>query len=106
MIASDIVLTDHTSLALHGALLGRPFVFCPVPDELVEAGTVIRRIRDISPTLRPDASDLRQVLLEAGNSYPFDKLREIASQINSFPHQAADRMREEIYEQLRLAPSS
>jgi len=105
MIASDILLTDHTSLALHGALLERPFVFCPVPDELVEAGTVIRQIRDISPTLRPDASNLRQALLKARNGYPFDKLRAIASQVNSFPHQATDHMRAAIYEQLRLPPS-
>lgn len=105
MIASDILLTDHTSLALHGVLLGLPFVFSPVPDELVETGTVIRQIRDISHTLRPDASDLRQALRKARSSYPFDKLREIASQVNSFPHEATDRMREEIYEQLQLSLS-
>jgi hypothetical protein len=106
MVASDILLTDHTSLALHGALLERPFVFCPVPDELVEAGTVIRQIRDISPILRPDASNLRQALLKARNGYPLDELREIASQVNSYPHQATDHMRAAIYEQLRLSPPS
>lgn len=106
MIASDIILADHTSLALHGVLLGRPFVYCPVPDELVEAGTVIRQIRDISPTIRADASNLRQALLEASDNYPLDKLPEIATQMNSCPHRAADRIREEVYEQLQLPPST
>jgi|GEM_PF-756432 len=102
MVASDILLTDHTSLGVHGVLLGKPFVFTPVPDELVEAGTVIRQIRDISPILRPDASDLEQALRRARNDYPFDKLREIASQMNSCPNEAADRVREEMYAQLAL----
>ncbi len=105
MIASDILLTDHTSLAVHGALLGRPFVWSPVPDDLVEPGTVIRQIRDISPILRPDASDLRQALMQARNEYPLDKLREIASQMNSCPHQATEKIRTELYAQLSLSPA-
>lgn len=103
MIASDVVLTDHTSLALHGALLGLPFVCCPVPEELVETGTVIRHIRDISPTIQPDASDLRQALRSARNGYPFETLGGIASQINSCPHQAVKRIREELYRELGLS---
>jgi hypothetical protein len=104
MIASDILLADHTSLALHGALLGLPFVCVPVPEELVEPGTVIREIRDISPMVRADASDLRQALLRARSSYPLDKLRKIAARINSCPGQAAARSRAELYAQLSLSP--
>jgi hypothetical protein len=106
MIASDILLTDHTSLALHGALLGLPFVYSPVPDDVLEAGTIIRQIRDISPTLRPDASNLRDALLEARDHYPSDRLKEIASQIESYPHRAAERIREEIYTLLELPAMS
>ena len=106
MIASDVLLTDHTSLALHGALLGRPFVYCPVPDEAVESGTVIRQIRDISPTIQCDALDLRQALHCARNGYPFDKLQSIVSQVNSYPGQALQLIRQELYTQLRLSPWS
>jgi len=104
MVACDIVLTDHTSLALHGALLGRPPVYAPVRDELLEPGSLVWRLREIAPTIRADAADLRARLCQALNSFPKDALNRLAREINSCPGSSADRIRDELYSLLTVAP--
>lgn len=102
VIVCDIVLTDHTSVSVHGAILGRPLVFVPIAEGAVEPGSVIQQLRDISPVIQEDSSDLRDALFEALNSYPFDKMRDLVDRMNSCPGQAASRMRQEAYALLGL----
>ena len=103
MVACDVLLTDHTSLALHGALLGRPAVYVPVCDELLEPGSLVWQYRHLSPTVRPNCSDLRERLKEALGSYPEEPLRRLSNEINSCPGQACGLVRHEVYQLLRLA---
>jgi hypothetical protein len=102
MIACDVILTDQTSLALHGVLLERPVVYAPIPDGLLEKGTLVWRLREISPKIKPDASDLRDRLLDAIHNYPIEALRELANDINSYPGKSAERVLKEVYCLLRL----
>jgi len=101
MVACDVMVTDHTALALHGVLLRRPLVYVPVPDGSIVRGTATWRLREISPVYRR-RGDLRKVLNQAINDYPLDKLDEIARDLNSCPGQSAQRIREEVYSLLKL----
>ncbi len=103
MVACDVLLTDHTSLALHGALLGRPAVYVPVSDELLEPGSLVWQYRHLSPVVRLDCSDLRERLTEALASYPLEPLQRLSREINSCPGQASDLVRHEVYQLLGLA---
>lgn len=102
MVACDVLLTDYSSLALHGILLGRPAVYIPIPDDFLVPGALVWRYRELSPTLKPDASNLRECLYQALNDYPVDKLRELAGDVNSYPGECAQRMRKELYAVLKL----
>ncbi|MFC1739413.1 CDP-glycerol glycerophosphotransferase family protein [Planctomycetota bacterium] len=104
LVACDVILTDHTSLALHGAVLGRPIVYVPVSDDLIMEGSITWRLREISPVIKEDASDLRERLLSAINDYSFDKLRKLGRAINPYPGQSAEKIRKETYELLKLEP--
>jgi len=101
MVAGDVIVTDHTVLALYGVLLRKPLVYVPVSDSSVARGTATWRLREISPVYR-GLWDLRKVLCQAMGSYPFDKLEEIAQDMNSYPGQSAQRIREEVYSLLGL----
>jgi len=104
MVACDVILTDHTALALHGVPLRRPVVVVPIPDEVLEQGGPIWRLREISPMIKEDASDLRDCLWSAKNNYPFDRLEQLARELNSYPGNAAGRIREEVYKLLGMSP--
>jgi len=106
MVACDVLLTDFTSLALRGALLEKPTVYVPVPDGILEKGSLVWRLRDISPQIQSDASDLRACLLKAIRQFslPLDKLREIARDVNSHPGRSRERCLDELYALLRLPP--
>jgi len=102
MAACDVMLSDATSLATYGALAGKPAVFVPMPDNFFEPGSFLRRLRRMSPILNNDG-DLRRCLLKAKYEYPFDKLQEMAGQINSYPGQSHERIRREIYQLIKLS---
>jgi hypothetical protein len=102
IVACDVILTDHTSAALYGVVLGRPLVYVPCVEGCVEEGSLVWRLKNISPVIRDDATDLHERILEARNHYPLDKLAEIAHEINSFPGEAVARTRAEVYGLLNL----
>jgi hypothetical protein len=104
LVACDVILTDHTSLALRGAVLGRPIVYVPVSDDLIMEGSITWLLREISPVIKKDASDLRECLLGAIHDYPFDKLRKLGRAVNPYPGRSGERIRKEVYELLELAP--
>ena len=101
MIASDMVITDHTSLSMTYALLGKPMLFVDGRAELIE-GNPGQRLAAVLPklgapeTLEPD-------LLAALESLPEKQVKEITGDILSYPGEAAERVRREVYELLGLS---
>jgi len=104
MVACDIILADHTSLAIHGALLGRAMAYIPIPLEAAARDTIIQQLAEISPRVQEDGLNLREALLKARDDYPFDRLERLAVQMNSCPGRAADRIRNETWKLLGLPP--
>jgi hypothetical protein len=102
ILACDVIVADHTSLVLNGVMLGKPVVLVPVADDLIMEGSARWRLREISPIIAEDASNLRECLLRALHDYPFDEQRKLAADINSYPGQSAERVLEEIYSLLKL----
>jgi len=96
MVASDIVVSDFTSLIRSAALLKIPIILTPVPGELVWTKSVGWQVRQFAPVLR-DAADLDAVLADVKKNYPFEKLRNLAATICPHAGEAAERMRKEVY---------
>lgn len=96
-IATDVAITDHTSLAVTFALLGKPMYFVPVnPSEIAE-GTIGRALYEALPRLEAP-SQLESTLRRASEDYPLNTLREIRARINSYPEEAEARTRRVISE--------
>lgn len=102
LVACDVVLTDHTSVATHAVLINRPVVHIRVPEGLLEPGSPIQRLHELTPEVREDASDLGDVLRAALLDGPHHELRDLATQLNSYPGEAASRIRRETHDLLRL----
>ena len=96
MIASDILISDHTSLSLHGVLLNKPVIFSPFPNELLQEGGLTWKLKEFSPLLCNDASDLRDKLNWTIEKYPLGKLKALAKEINSCPGKAKELYKKEI----------
>ena len=103
MVASDIILTDHTSLAIYGASLGRPVVFVPLEDKRLVEGSALWELREMSPVLE-DSRKLHETLLDARSNYPYDRLAALARNLNACPGHSVERIREETYRLLSLDP--
>ena len=103
MLACDIILTDHTSLQAYGILLEKPLICVPVPDDIIWRDSATWKVREFAPVL-DDMRNLRKALLEAKTNYPMDRLKQLASEMNPYPGQSAERIRKEIYELLDLTP--
>lgn len=106
LVACDIILTDYTSLALRAALLDKPAVYVPIPEDdyFLSEDCPVRRLYELSPVIKEDASDLGDRLHQALDDYPLDKLKRLASQINSYPGQSRQRILKELYSLLKLPP--
>jgi len=104
MIAADIVLSDFTCLLQSSALLQKPIILTSVPEERIWRGSVTWEIRQFAPIIS-DAKELggrlEQIVL---GDYPFDQLEELSKRICPDPGQAGDRIKQEIYRLLKLAP--
>lgn len=103
IVACDIVITDHTSLCDAAALLERPIIFVPVRDELIWKGSVRWKLRQFAPVLK-ETQQLREVLVAAKNNYPLQKLHKLATTINPHPGEAAECIRKQIYDLLKISP--
>ena len=103
MLACDIIITDHTSLQVHGILLEKPIICVPIPDDFIWKGSATWKVREFAPVVE-DMRKLRETLLDAKNNYPMDRLEQLASEMNPYPGQSAERIRKEIYKLLELTP--
>lgn len=97
MVACDIILTDHTSLALYGVALGRHYVYAPVPDGAVEENGPGWQLQAISPILNRDASNLLECLDHALTAYPTGMLKEVFEKISSYPGKSRSKVSEQVY---------
>lgn len=104
MVASDIVVSDHTGLVEPAALLEKPIIVVPVPDGLIWKHSATWQIRRFAPTLH-DATMLRDCLYRVKTDYPYDELHELAQTLNPYPGEAATRIRKEVYALLGIPPA-
>jgi len=105
MIASDITLTDHTSLAVTYALLGKPMLYVALPEaKLVEQFPVWKLSRVLPQLSEPETleADLQKALTQ----FPADEVAAIAAEIVAYPGEAANRMTKHFYELLNLSPAA
>jgi hypothetical protein len=77
-------------------------VYIPIPDDVIEKGSIVHQLHDISPKIKHDASDLAECLATVIERYPYNKLKSIAETMNSYPGQAAARIHREIYDLLGI----
>lgn len=101
MVASDLAVTDNTSLSATYCQLHKPLVFIVMPDNTIPAGSTVHQLYCISPHLNSPA-ELQRGLDQVLQSYPYDRLRQIAYETNSLPGEAAGRIRRELYRLLEL----
>ncbi|MCA8972397.1 MAG: hypothetical protein KDC95_21595 [Planctomycetes bacterium] len=105
LVAADAVVTDHTSLVIYAALAHKPTLWTDVPEHLVQEGTALARLRSMSPVWTPETT-LADALATTIRDYPYDALAELASELNSCPGEAAERVRAVAHELLGLAPTA
>jgi len=95
MIASDMVITDHTSLSMTYALLSKPTLFVDVPGTQLIEGNPGHRLAQILPKLS-SVGNLAEDIKRARDTFPREQVAEIAKDILSYPGEAVERMRSEL----------
>jgi hypothetical protein len=100
-IIADMAIADHSSVGVKFALLNKPLLFLKRREGLVAPGTFGARLYDALPHVC-SAAALESAIENARRSYPFERLAQIADEINAYPGKAAQRVREEIYQLLDL----
>ena len=101
MVASDMVITDHTSLSMTYALLEKPMPYVDVPGTILVQREPRQRLAEALPKLSAP-ENLAADLEYARRHFPRDQVAEIAKDILSYPGESARRIREEVYSLLRL----
>lgn len=101
-VASDLVISDHTSLVAAYALLHRPIYLLPLRDGLFLDGAIVAQLARVAPCLS-EASGLRELLERDHADYPMDDIIQIAQHIDSYLGEAEKRIKEEVYEVMDLA---
>ena len=100
IVACDIILTDHTSLSLYGAAMYKPYIYVPVPENLIQKNGLTWQLMQISPCLNLDASNLLACINFVLNEYPYKKLKVINERFYSYPGEAKIRTRKAVYDML------
>ncbi|WP_233521800.1 hypothetical protein [Streptomyces triticagri] len=106
LVAADAVVGDHGSVTLYGVALGKPVSLAAHGDEAVP-GTAGAELAQVAPRLAPDAELLPQVVdllrLPAGRRAQYEA---VTARAFKDPGTALERLREAVYELLRLPPPS
>ena len=101
MVACDVVVSDHTALAVNAALAAKPMIHAPLAAGVLQEGTILSRLRAIGRVL-DEPSRLEDELERALTAFPLEDLDRLAKDINSCPGQSQQRVRETVYELLDL----
>ncbi|WP_344678979.1 hypothetical protein [Saccharopolyspora taberi] len=98
LVAADVVVSDHGSLALYAAALGIPFLLAEFGTDEIVPGTPAARLADRAAWLDPTA-DLRA---QVDAARPVAGHEELASDAFSPIGRSAERLREAIYDAIGL----
>jgi hypothetical protein len=101
LAAADAAISDHTSLAVAFALLGKPLAFVPVSEPALEVNSSISRLMSVSPVF-VETANLGLFLDNLFAAGPTIHAREIAAEIVSCPGQAIARTTAELHRLLVL----
>ncbi|GAA2100943.1 hypothetical protein GCM10009801_73800 [Streptomyces albiaxialis] len=104
LVAADAVVGDHGSVTLYGAALGRPVALAAYGQDAVP-GTAGARLARLAPRFDPERGPLRQVqhVLRAHAEDP-GRYAPVATDAFDAPGTALARLRDAVYELLRLDP--
>jgi len=102
LVAANQVIADHGSMGLHAAALDKPLLLTAADSETVP-GTPIAELAAAADRLDPDA-DLRDQLDRNFATHTSGRFEPIARRVFAHRGEAIQRLRAELYDQLRLAP--
>ncbi|MHC0430638.1 CDP-glycerol glycerophosphotransferase family protein [Streptomyces sp. O3] len=101
LLASDLLIGDHGSVTFYGAAVGTPLLLGAFGEHEVVSGTPMRELGRIAPHLDPH-TPLRPQLERALDAHDADRLRKLGQRALAVPGQALSRLRETLYDLLRL----
>lgn len=100
VVAADVVIADHSSLAVYAAAIGVPVVLSHFPSGEVDPGSVLATLAACSPRLRRDLP-LHGQLLAARNAQPA-QMRVVGDRVAAKAGNVAGTVRETLYRLLKL----
>jgi hypothetical protein len=102
MVACDVMVSDDvTAMTLYAALLQKPLVCVRTGSKQSPADSFLGRLARMVPELKR-AQDLDATVASTLRSWPPPGLAELAGEMNSYPLQARERIRAEVYNLLKL----
>jgi len=102
MVACDVMVSDDvTAMTLYAALLQKPLVCVRTGSKQSPTDSFLGRLARMVPELKR-AQDLDATVALALRSWPPPGLAELAGEMNSYPGQARERIRTEVYNLLKL----
>ncbi len=102
LIASDMAIADHTSLAIYFSLLQKPMLMVRVPGAALAEGAPSHELLAHLPCLR-NTTDIKEELQAAYSAFSKTKMVALTKKFHSYPGQAATRMQKQFYEVLSMA---
>ncbi|WP_207222530.1 hypothetical protein, partial [Herbihabitans rhizosphaerae] len=103
IIASDLVIGDHSAVTGYAACLGRPVLLAAFPEQDVAAGSAIAELGALAPRLDHRRSLRDQVRHAIDHPSDFSKIAELAS---STPGESASLLRAAFYRAMNLPEPS
>jgi hypothetical protein len=96
VVASDVSISDHSSLCLYYVLLNKPILLVPVNNESYIKNSTFDQLKNLAPTLEcvKQLDNSIQIAVKNGNQ---KQLYELSLVIRNYPGRAAERYKEEIY---------
>lgn len=96
VVASDISISDHSSLCLYYVLLNKPLILVPVNNESYIKNSTFDQLKNITPTI-DCAKQLNNSIQIALENRTKNQFYELGLAIRDYPGRAAARYKEEIY---------
>ncbi|WP_460718189.1 hypothetical protein [Nocardia heshunensis] len=101
LVACDLVVGDHSSVAFYGAALGRPLLLATAPTHTVDPASPIAQMLSAAPRLDPHA-DMEEQIRRVCAADPAEHFAGIVEQTTSFPDKSPQLLRTAMYDTLRL----
>ncbi|AYF77734.1 hypothetical protein D7D52_32390 [Nocardia yunnanensis] len=101
LVACDLVVGDHSSVAFYGAALGRPLLLATTPSQTVDPDSPIAHMLSAGNRLDPNG-DLEEQIRRACADNSFERFAGIVDQTTSVPDQSPALLRAAMYHTLGL----